>query len=288
VLGFVGFGVMGAPMCANLARKSGARVLAHDRFRALPARLKRLGVEPAPTLAALAPAEIVFLSLPGRADVEAVGRALAGILRPGAVVVDHSTAPVETARALARRLARRRVGFLDAPVARTRQAAEAGTLAMMVGGSAATLARAKPLLATMASDIAHCGGVGAGQAVKLLNNMVLFQTGLALAEALAIGRRAGVPARVLFSALAAGSADSFALRNHGAKAMLPGRFPKRAFSVVYALKDLAYARALARTAGISAAGAAAAAAALRAARKRGEGDLYWPVIARAVAARGRR
>lgn len=289
VLGFVGLGVMGEPMCANLAAKTGARVIAFDRFRAVPRRLRARGVETAASLAALAAeAEIVFLSLPGGPEVRAVGRALARALRQGAVVVDHSTAPVETARALARRLARRGMGFLDAPVARTRAAAEAGTLAMMVGGRAETLARVRPFLACMASDIAHCGGAGAGQAVKLLNNMVLFETGLALAEALAIGRRAGVAPSVLWRALAAGSADSFALRNHGAKAMLPGRFPKRAFSVRYAMKDLGYALALARRAGVATPGAQAVAGAFRAAIRRGEGEAYWPVIARHVARRRRR
>ena len=90
----------------------------------------------------------------------------------------------------------------------------------------------------MASEVTHCGAAGAGQAVKILNNMVLFQTVVALAEALAIARAQGVDGKVLFETLTKGSADSFALRNHGMKAMLPGVFPERAFSTEYALKDL--------------------------------------------------
>src|SRR5258708_4355920 len=77
----------------------------------------------------------------------------------------------------------------------------------------------------MASEVTHCGEAGAGQTVKILNNMIIFQTGVALAEALTIARAHGVDGKVLFETLAKGSADSFALRNHGMKAMLPGVFP---------------------------------------------------------------
>ena len=82
----------------------------------------------------------------------------------------------------------------------------------------------------MASEVTHCGEAGAGQAVKILNNMILFQTGVALAEALTIARAHGIDGKVLFETLTKGSANSFALRNHGMKAMLPGVFPERAFS----------------------------------------------------------
>jgi hypothetical protein len=134
----------------------------------------------------------------------------------------------------------------------------------------------------MGSDVTHCGGVGNGQAVKVLNNMVLFQTVNALAEALALGRRAGVEPALLFDALAKGSADSFALRNHGTKAMLPGKYPERAFSVAYAAKDNGYALDLARETGVRVRGAQLLAEVLEEARAAGFGDAYWPVIARVV------
>ena len=110
-------------------------------------------------------------------------------------------------------------------------------------------------LRCFASDVLHCGGVGCGQVAKLMNNMVLFEIGGAIAEALAIGRHSGVEPEVLLEALSNGSADSFALRNHGRNAMLPGSYPERAFSTRYALKDLEYALALAAQAGIDAPGA---------------------------------
>jgi 3-hydroxyisobutyrate dehydrogenase len=89
-----------------------------------------------------------------------------------------------------------------------------------------------------ASDVLHCGQIGAGQIVKLMNNMVLFETGAALAEALAIGRQSGLQPEVLLDAPSKGSADSFARRSHARNAMLPRGYPERAFSTRYALKDL--------------------------------------------------
>jgi 3-hydroxyisobutyrate dehydrogenase-like beta-hydroxyacid dehydrogenase len=125
--------------------------------------------------------------------------------------------------------------------------------------------------------------VGSGQVVKILNNMVMMETVAALSEALAIATRAGVEGTTLFDALAKGSADSFALRNHGMKAMLPGIFPEKAFSTAYALKDLNYALRLAEEVGVSADGAAHTGTLLNKSIERGDGELYWPVISRVVA-----
>ena len=190
-------------------------------------------------------------------DVVLVAPRTAGLVstRPGQIVVDLGTSPVDSTRALAAEFAQRGATFIDAPVARTRAAAEAGTLAVMVGSDAQVFERVRPLIATFASDITHCGPVGCGQVVKILNNMVLFETVVAISEAKAIGERAGVDPALLFHALSKGSADSFALRNHGLKAVLPGEFPERAFSVEYARKDLAYALQLASETGVDARGA---------------------------------
>jgi 3-hydroxyisobutyrate dehydrogenase-like beta-hydroxyacid dehydrogenase len=111
---------------------------------------------------------------------------------------------------------------------------------------------------------------------------VLFQTVVALSEALAVARRSGVDGEVLFETLAKGSADSFALRNHGMRAMLPGEFPERAFAAEYALKDLGYALDLAAAGGLRLAGAEVAGALLREAIARGHGKQYWPVLSRVV------
>ena len=135
----------------------------------------------------------------------------------------------------------------------------------------------------MASDVTHCGPVGAGQAVKLLNNMVLSESIVALAEALAVAKASGVvDPKVLFDTLAKGSADSFALRNHGMKALLPEKHPEHAFPVTYMLKDLAYAMELARGAGLELAGAGTAKKLLEETAKLGLGEKYHTALIEAV------
>ena len=111
-----------------------------------------------------------------------------------------------------------------------------------------------------------------------MNNMVLFQTVVALSEALSVGRRAGVDGERLFDTLTKGSADSFALRNHGMKALLPGDFPRRAFSTRYALKDLACALELADDVGLKLQGAELARALLNETVEQGHGDEYFPAV----------
>jgi len=167
-------------------------------------------------------------------------------------------------------------------VARTRHAAVEGTLSIMVGGATTDVERIRPILDCMATDVTHCGDVGAGQVVKLMNNMVLVQNVVAIAEALAIGRRAGVDGALLFDALSKGSADSFALRNHGMKAMLPSDFPASAFPTTYARKDVEYALALAESVGLAARGAHLSHALLEETIAAGFTREYFPVLSRVV------
>jgi 3-hydroxyisobutyrate dehydrogenase-like beta-hydroxyacid dehydrogenase len=285
-IGFVGLGVMGEPMCRNMATKSGRKVLAYDRATDPLARLTAHGVEAAPDLAALtASCEVIFMALPSGKHVEAVCAGEGGLfasIRPGTLVVDLGTSPVDLTRDLAARFAAKGARYSDAPIARTRQAAEDGTLSIMVGASEADFAELKPLLATLASEITHCGEIGAGQIVKIMNNMVLVETVVALSEAVAVARHAGLSDKVLFETLTKGSADSFALRNHGMKAILPGLFPERAFSTDYARKDLSYALALGAELGIEMRGAKTADALLKEASEAGYADLYWPVVSRVI------
>jgi 3-hydroxyisobutyrate dehydrogenase-like beta-hydroxyacid dehydrogenase len=278
-------------MCRNLARKVGA-VIAFDVRREPLERLQVAGVKPATSVRHLVnEAAVVMLCLPGRTELEAVCRGPDGLLqlsRSGQVVVDLGTSPVKLIRELADQFERRGTGFADAPVARTREAAEAGTLSIMVGGRDETFAQLVPLLHAMATDITHCGPPGAGQLAKLLNNMVLFETGVALAEALAVAQRSGLDPALLLSTLAKGSADSFALRNHATKAMLPGDFPERAFSARYALKDISYALECARDLGLVLSGAELARHLLEEAISTGFGEQYWPVISKLIEQRADR
>ena len=282
-LGFIGLGVMGEPMCRNLARCSGRSVIAFDQDSAPLNRLAKIGVAPAKTVQEVGAAEIVFLSLPDGDAVSAVCFGKEGLLSHldvGSTLVDLGTSPGALTREIALLAMEQSVAFADAPVARTRAAAEAGTLSIMVGAAENIYARLEPLLRHMGEDVTHCGDVGAGQIVKLMNNMVLFQTVSALAEALHIARRSGVDDQVLLETLAKGSADSFALRNHGMKALLPEIFPTSAFSARYALKDNDYALALAAAAGVSADGAELVARRLQESINAGYGDDYFPVLSR--------
>ncbi len=283
VIGFIGTGVMGEPMCRNLALKCGRPVMAFDRSAAALQRLGGHGVTVAASAAEIArDCDVIFLVLPSGRHVAEVcdgEGGLCALARSGQTIIDCGTSPVSLARRLAATLATRGATFADAPIARTRQAADAGTLSIMVGADPATFAALHPLLALMGSDITHCGPVGHGQMVKILNNMVLIETVVALAEALAVARGAGLDGAMLFDTLAKGSADSFALRNHGMKALLPGAYPEQSFSVEYALKDLDYAFELARDAGVKLDAALVARAKLAAAIAAGHGEKYWPVIA---------
>jgi 3-hydroxyisobutyrate dehydrogenase-like beta-hydroxyacid dehydrogenase len=282
-IGFIGLGVMGEPMCRNLALKSGRPVVGFDAAAEPLQRLAGVGVSTAPSISSLAAGcSTIFLALPSGRQVEAVCAELLAAIQPDTVVVDCGTSPVELTRALAARFANIGAGFADAPIARTRQAAVDGTLSIMVGADDAVFRNLTPLLDLMASDVTHCGPVGCGQIAKIMNNMVLVQTVVALSEAAAVASRAGLATDTLFAVLAKGSADSFALRNHGVKAILPGVFPERAFSTVYAQKDLSYALELAASVGLQLDGAAVAASLLAAATEAGHGDLYWPVVSRMI------
>ncbi len=289
-IGFIGLGVMGEPICRNLASKAGATVLALDKDAAPLQRLAAQGVKAAASAHEVAASvDVLFLSLPSGEIVDEVCRGSEGILanaRPGLMVVDLSTTSVDVTRRLAADFARQGMVFIDAPVARTRAAAEAGTLSVMVGATPEQFEQVRPLIATFASDIALCGAAGCGQVVKILNNMVLFEIVAALSEAKAIGERSGVAAGTLFDVLSKGSADSFALRNHGMKAMVPDEFPLRAFSVDYARKDLRYALKLASECGVDAQGARHVDTLFQRAIEAGGKDRYWPVIGRLFQAGG--
>ncbi len=281
-IGFIGLGVMGEAMCRNLATKGAWKVIAFDQKMEPLERLRADGVGIATSLRGLAQAsDIILMCLPGGREVEIVtegANGLVALMRPGQTLVDMSTAPPALMRKLAAALAAKEGHFADAPIARTRRAAVDGTLSIMVGASPEVFGRIKPILDTMGNEITHCGDVGAGQVVKIMNNMVLFETTMALAEAISIAEASGVDGKLLFETMSKGSADSFALRNHGMKHLLPQDYPEGAFSVRYAQKDLSYARELAREAGIKARGADLVATLFDESILAGDGDRYTPVI----------
>lgn len=282
-IGFIGLGVMGGGMCANVVRKHGGPVIAFDmNAEALAAQVAG-GAQAAGSIAEVAgQAGIVFLSLPGGPQVAAVCEEIAAHARPGTVVVDLSTTAVADARSVAARLAEVGVVFADAPVARTRQAAIDGTLSIMVGASPELFARIEPLLRHMGSDVTHCGETGCGQVVKLVNNTLLFENVAAIAEMMVMAERAGVAPAKLIEAVGLGSGNSFALQNHGPKALGPREFPTQAFPSTYALKDLGYAIELAGEMGVEPRMANRAAEYYKAAVDAGIGMKYFPAIIEVV------
>ena len=256
VIGFVGLGVMGGAMCRNIALKHPGDVIAFDMSSAAFAALDGTKARRAKSLQEVAEqADIVFLSLPGGLQVEQVcigAEGLASVLKRPSIIVDLSTTTVAVARTLAERLASVGVAFADAPVARTREAAQRGELSIMVGAEAALYAKIEPLLRYMGSDVTHCGGTGCGQVVKLVNNALVFENTVAIAEMMVLSERAGVAPEVLLDAVAKGSGDSFALRNHARKSMLPRQFPEKSFPPEYVLKDISYVLELAHQVNVSA------------------------------------
>ena len=284
-IGFIGLGVMGEPICRNLLKKSGAQVVAFDLASEPLQRLRAEGAAIAASVAEVAQqGEILFLCLPSAKQVRAVfeGDGILPHVRRGQIVVDLGTTSVGQTRDFAKGLQAKGAAWLDAPIARTRQAAQDGTLSVMVGGPLQHFGAIEPLIRCFATDVTHCGEVGAGQVTKILNNMVLFETVNALAEAVAVAKTSGVDPKLLLETLSKGSADSFALRNHGLKAIVPGVFPERAFSTEYALKDLSYALELAEQTGLTLRGAELIGEILQEAIDAGSGSAYFPVIARHI------
>jgi 3-hydroxyisobutyrate dehydrogenase len=287
-VGFIGLGVMGEPICRNLVKKSGKRVIAFDLSPEPLARLRAEGAEIAGSVADLIKqSDLLFLCLPSAKHVRAVfeGDGILKNVRGGQVVVDLGTSSVSQTRDFAKQLQAKGASWADAPIARTRQAAQDGTLSVMVGATPALYGEIEPLIRCFATDVTYCGDVGAGQVTKILNNMVLFETVNALAEAVALAKHNGVDPKLLLDTLSKGSADSFALRNHGMKAIVPGNFPERAFSTEYALKDLSYALELAADAGLRIRGAELIGTVLQEAIDAGSGGAYFPVIAKHIGSR---
>ena len=282
VIGFVGLGVMGGPMCRNMALKHAGEVIAFDTNDAAFEAVAETKARRVQSLAELASeADVVFLSLPGGPAVEAVCLGANG-LTSGAhqpkVIVDLSTTTVASARSMGERLGALGIAFADAPVARTREAAQRGELSIMVGASSNLYARIEPLLRYIASDVTLCGEVGCGQVVKLINNALVFENTVALAEMMVLGERAGVAPGTLLDAVSKGSGDSFVLRNHGRKAMLPREFPEKSFPPEYVLKDISYVLELANATGVNAQVTELAQRYYAATAKNGFSGRYFPAV----------
>lgn len=215
-IGAVGLGKMGRAMALNLAR-AGALRGCWNRTEAVAQDLARAtGVPVAATPAALAAdCDVVLISVADDAALLATIDALQPGLRAGGVVVDTSTIAPATASAAAARVAQRNAYFFDAPVSGGVEGAEAGTLAMMVGGDAAVFATVKAALAPVAARIEYMGASGSGQAAKAVNQLMVAGVNQAVSEALAFAEVLGLELSRLIDVLSAGAADSWHLRRRG-------------------------------------------------------------------------
>ncbi|MBL8959612.1 MAG: 2-hydroxy-3-oxopropionate reductase [Gemmatimonadetes bacterium] len=245
-LGFIGLGIMGAPMAGHLIA-AGHQLTVHTRSTVRP-EIAGTSATVAPTPAAVArAADIIFLMLPDTPDVELVLFGPAGVaegLTPGKVVVDMSSiSPIET-QAFARRIAALGCEFLDAPVSGGEVGAKAASLTIMVGGSASALERVRPLLALMGKTITHIGDSGAGQTCKVANQIIVALNIAAVGEALLFASRAGADPEKVRGALMGGFAASRVLE------VIGERMIKRTFNPGFRIrlhrKDLGLALAGAR------------------------------------------
>jgi len=281
-IGFIGLGVMGGPMCRNVAVKHDGDVIAFDMADAAFESIADTKASRAASIPELAEqADIVFLSLPGGPQVESVCLGKAGLASanpPPSIIIDLSTTSVASARTTASKLTELGITFVDAPVARTREAAQRGELSIMVGSDSDTFAQIKPYLLYMASDVTHGGDIGCGQVLKLTNNALVFENTLALAEMMVVAERAGVAPSTFMEAISKGSGDSFALRNHGMKALLPREFPEKAFPPEYVVKDFSYILELAEQTGVNSRVAKLAERYYATAAKSGWSGRYFPCV----------
>ncbi|OFX04963.1 MAG: oxidoreductase [Alphaproteobacteria bacterium RIFCSPHIGHO2_12_FULL_63_12] len=245
---FLGLGVMGFPMAGHLAAR-GFEVAVYNRTAEKAARwtARHKGRAAADPASAAAGAEIVFSCLGDDPDVEAVMAAAAPAIGTGAVVVDHTTASPRLARQLAERFAAAGVGFVDAPVSGGQAGAESGKLAVMCGGEAADVDRARPAIEAYAARIVHIGPAGHGQLCKAVNQICIAGVLQGLAEGVHFARTAGLDLDRVHEAISGGAAQSWQMNNR-MKTMAEDKFDF-GFAVDWMRKDLRIALDDARTGG---------------------------------------
>lgn len=251
-VGFVGLGTMGGAMAANVAR-AGFAVTAWNRTPGRASELGELGVVLVESPSAVASASDVIVTIVSDTpDVEAVlfgpDGVAAGAARD-ALVVDMSTISPSATRDFAARLAEQGVAMLDAPVSGGSEGAKKGTLTIFVGGAAADLERARPVLEAMGTTVTLVGPVGSGQAVKAVNQVILAGTYLGVAEGIVLAIKAGLDVEQVVGALSGGAAQSWVLANRSGR-MLENDYPL-GFKVALHRKDLGIALQLARETGTS-------------------------------------
>lgn len=215
-IGFIGIGIMGSGMARNLV-SAGHGPAVWNRTRTKAEAIEGALVMDSPADLA-ARTDIIMICVSDTADVEAVMNGPGGVfegLRPGSLIVDHSTISPSATRVLASAVVAAGSRWLDAPVSGGSEGAARGTLSIMVGGDAADVSRARPYLETFGRTITHVGPVGAGQLVKLVNQILVVVNQWAVSEALLFAQKAGLDLEATLSAVTGGAAGSWMLANRG-------------------------------------------------------------------------
>lgn len=251
-LGFIGLGKMGKPMARNLL-KAGHELTVYNRSLKAVKELEELGAAAASSPGEVGKkAEIVCLCVPIGKDVDAVLNGQDGLLTAlpkGSLILDHSTIGPEESRQMHSICEEKGIAFLDAPVSGGVGGAEKGTLSIMVGGEEDQFLRAKPVLEVMGKNIYYLGPSGSGNAMKLVNNMLVGISTAAITEAFVLAVKSGLDPEQVFEILCNSSGDSYVLRRH-----LPNFILKRNFAPAFTLdmlnKDLGLAENFALDQGV--------------------------------------
>ncbi|MGB7087382.1 MAG: NAD(P)-dependent oxidoreductase [Phormidesmis sp.] len=280
---FIGLGTMGAPMALNVLQ-AGHSLTVYNRTREKAQAIVEAGgaIADSPQQAARS-AEIIVTCVSDSPDVEAVLLGEAGVVQgaqPGALVVDMSTISPSVTRRIAEALAQKGIAMLDAPVSGGSEGAQQGSLSIMIGGAAADVERAMPVLSAMGRTITHVGTIGAGQTTKAINQVIAAGTYLSVAEGLALGLKAGLDMEKVVQAVGSGAAASWGL-THRSSNMINNEYPL-GFRVRLHHKDLAIALEAARELGIPLPIAAYVEQAETGLIARGYGDEDVSAIARSV------
>jgi len=246
---FLGLGVMGYPMAGHLAVRGGHDITVYNRTAAKAdkwAAQYKGKTAPTPKAAATG-ADFVFTCVGNDDDLRSVvltaDGALAG-MKPGAILIDNTTASAVVAREIAAAAAKKGVGFLDAPVSGGQAGAENGQLTVMVGGDEATFAKARPVIDAYAKMVGLMGPVGAGQLTKMVNQICIAGAAQGLAEGIHFAKQAGLDVEQVVGVISKGAAQSWQMDNRH-KTMAAGKFDF-GFAVDWMRKDLSIALAEAR------------------------------------------
>jgi 3-hydroxyisobutyrate dehydrogenase len=253
-IAFIGLGNMGGPMAANLV-KAGHKVVAFDLAAASRDQAKADGAAIAESAAgSVKGAEVVITMLPAGKHVLSVWSEVVPAMAKGALIIDCSTIDVESAKQAHALAAKHGIASVDAPVSGGTGGAKGATLTFMCGGEDKAFAAAKPVLEKMGKKIVHCGGAGAGQGVKICNNMVLAVSMIAVGEAFALAEKLGLSHQAVFDVMSTSSGQCWALTSY---CPVPGPVPtspanndyRPGFAAALMVKDLTLAQDAAKATG---------------------------------------